>query len=119
MLILFCVGEWTRDGLRSIEARYGDLARLDAWLARHDAGETEPGTMPPTGAWETAWPSWRREFEAIDAIERMTGVPWLSHLSGPAESDLDERGVCRCGCMADLRMMVERFAREDATRCAL
>jgi hypothetical protein len=100
MLILFNVSEWTRDGLRSVEARYGDLARLDAWLERYDAGETEPGTTPPTSAWEVAG-GWWRPLDVIGVIERVTGVSPVGRVEGPALSDLDERGVCRCGCMAD------------------
>lgn len=100
MLILFCVDWWTRDGLRSVESRYGDLPRLDAWLTRLDAGDAPLWEDPRCAGWRIA-DRWLTPFGLLDVIEHVTGVSPALRMSGPAPSDLDERGVCRCGCMDD------------------
>ena len=97
--IFFPVGGFGLDGARSIEARYGDLDRLDAWLARRERGEVPEGEAPPFGMWVAPSPLW--DGVDVESVLRavIPGLPF--GLYGPAEGDLDADGRCRCeGCRA-------------------
>lgn len=91
----FFHGDLSLDGARSIEARYGDLARLDAWLARRDRREVSEGEAPPLGVWVDFGPP-RWTDVGVDAVLRavIPGLPF--GFDGPAEGDLDADGRCRC-----------------------
>lgn len=99
--IFFPLGGFEFEGMRSIEARYGDLARLDAWLVRAERGEVSEGEAAPIGAW-TVVPDARRDEADVEIVLRAV-IPALPFgFYGPAESDLDADGRCRCeGCRDD------------------
>lgn len=82
--------------MRAIESRYGSLERLDEWLAQRDRDEVEPGTMPPLGMWE-ARPSFYPSPGVVDVLSWTVSPRLLwEQMLGPAPSDLDENGNCRC-----------------------
>lgn len=93
--VFFFHGALSLDGARAIEARYGDLARLDAWLARRDRREVPEGEAPPFGAWVDFGPP-RWTGVRVDSVLRavIPGLPF--GFDGPAASDLGADGRCRC-----------------------
>ncbi len=108
MVIFFPVGGgFSLEGARAIEGRHGDIDRLDAWFARVDGGEISPGVVPPMGPWAVFDLRWEPDAESVMRA-MMPGLPFGT--MRPAEGDLDERGLCRCGCMSTVEA-VERVAR--------
>lgn len=43
----------------------------------------------------------RRVVMDLAEVQRVAGASPTERMEGPADSDLDERGACRCGCMPD------------------
>lgn len=107
--VLFPVAPFSRRGLTMMTSRFGSLARLLDYVKRKPLGE-----MAPVPVVVGNGPMRRETFGAAEVIGAVCRLPWqpeeywarprprepgwFDKAPVPTASDLDESGVCRCGC---------------------